>query len=65
MTEGSCPIISERGGWTCDSGSAGTGPGAKAGFSPEKAHGPIPRGYELLSLEQTIQVLRVPKATTL
>lgn len=35
------------------------GPGAKVGFGPEKAHGPVPRVYEFLSLGQTTQVLRV------
>lgn len=52
-------------GWLCDSGSAATGPGAKVGFGPEKAHDPVPRGYELLSLGQTTQVLRVSETIPL
>ena len=41
------------------------GPGAQVGFGPEKAHDPVPRGYELLSLGQTTQVLRVSETIPL
>lgn len=41
------------------------GLGVKGGFSPEKAHGPVPRDCELLSLGHTILVLRVLHTTPL
>lgn len=39
------------------------GLGVKGGFNPEKAHSPVPRGCELLSLGHTTQVLRLLKTT--
>lgn len=68
MTEKSCQIISEHGGWTCDLGlgvRASMGPGVKGGFSPKKDPSRVPKGSELLSLGHTTQVLRVLKITLL
>lgn len=41
---------------------ASAGPGTKGSFSPEKAHDPVTRDCELLSLGCTTWVLRGPKA---